>query len=223
MSSPFLIASIGFLSKLAIHARYQTTIHNKQKFLDLMEKYLKEPFPLLTVSNHPSVIDDPLLWGALLTPRRLIQLAAQSNDSNLKGGMRWVMGAEELLFRDSCLLTKFFRGGRVIPIARGQGIEQPGFTECVEKLALNGWVHIFPDGGVKARERWKWGVGVMLQAVPQATILPIKLVGFENWKLRGGFRPAASIVVGHPFQIDHSIYKTPSSITSMLQSTVLSL
>ena len=37
-------------------------IHNRQEFLDVVE-YREKNRGLLTVSNHYSCIDDPVMWG----------------------------------------------------------------------------------------------------------------------------------------------------------------
>ncbi|CAG8667877.1 16465_t:CDS:2, partial [Acaulospora morrowiae] len=41
-----------------------TTVYNEESFLELLMDP-KRTRPILTVSNHTSTIDDPLIWGSL--------------------------------------------------------------------------------------------------------------------------------------------------------------
>lgn len=53
--------------------------------------------------------------------------------------------------------------GRCVPIVRGEGVYQKGVDFCIEKLAENQWVHIFPEGKVTPTPiRIKWGVARMV-------------------------------------------------------------
>ena len=87
---------------------------------------------LLTWSNHVSILDDPFLT-CLLT--RLDY-----------AGTRWVGGDAKNFFGNS-LSAWFFGGGKVVPIHRGQGIDQPGMHFLRDRLLAGDWVHFFPEGG----------------------------------------------------------------------------
>lgn len=87
---------------------------------------------LLTISNHVSLYDDPLLTS---------NFARMSYDK-----IRWV-GADALNFFGSGRKAWFFGSGRVVPIVRGGGINQPGMQFLRDRLAEGEWVHMFPEGG----------------------------------------------------------------------------
>eukprot|EP00126_Sphaerothecum_destruens_P001685 Sdes_comp15094_c0_seq1m3891 len=88
--------------------------------------------PLLSISNHTSCLDDPLIWGAFL---KRFDYRNLSNDKNtahehassqtVVDRIRFALAAEEIVFRFG-ILNYFFSGGRVIPIRRGDGIYQAG-------------------------------------------------------------------------------------------------
>ncbi|KAJ3300478.1 hypothetical protein HK104_000063 [Borealophlyctis nickersoniae] len=66
------------------------------------------------------------------------------------------------LFR---VFSWFFGAGQVIPIVRGDGIYQPAMDLALEKLNLNRWVHIFPEGKVHQGDAilpFKWGVARLI-------------------------------------------------------------
>jgi len=89
---------------------------------------------LLTISNHVSLYDDPLLTS------NFVRLSYDK--------IRWV-GADALNFFGSGRKAWFFNSGRVVPIVRGRrgGINQPGMEFLRDRLADGEWVHMFPEGG----------------------------------------------------------------------------
>lgn len=87
---------------------------------------------LLTISNHVSLYDDPLLTS---------NFVSMSYDR-----IRWV-GADAINFFGSAVKAWFFNSGRVVPIVRGGGINQPGMQFLRDRLAEGEWVHMFPEGG----------------------------------------------------------------------------
>ena len=119
--------------------------------------------PLITVSNHASCLDDPVLFGLLpwrcgLGPRMK---------------MRWSVAAQEILFT-SKLKTWFFAKGQTIPIVRGDGIFQKGVEHALECLAQNRWVHVFSEGRVNQLRTllpFRWGVGRLVMESPVPPIV----------------------------------------------------
>uniref|UniRef100_A0A0M3HFR6 Tafazzin family protein n=1 Tax=Ascaris lumbricoides TaxID=6252 RepID=A0A0M3HFR6_ASCLU len=62
---------------------------------------------------------------------------------------------------------RFFSLGLCVPVVRGAGVYQRGVDFCIEKLAENRWVHVFPEGKVTPHPiRIKWGVARMVSFVP---------------------------------------------------------
>jgi hypothetical protein len=98
---------------------------------------------LLTVSNHRSLFDDPGIISCLLPLPNAIQPSYQ----------RWGICSQEYCFNDA--LPSFIKGyigaGQVLPICRGQGINQRLLLDFGRHLANGEWCHVFPEGGV-----WQW-------------------------------------------------------------------
>lgn len=94
--------------------------------------------PLITVSNHRSVFDDPGVLGCIL-PLRLALIDRH---------IRWSICAEEICFQHNALLESFFVAGKTLPIFRGGGVNQCHLLDFARQAAAGDWLHIFPEGGV---------------------------------------------------------------------------
>ncbi|KAF8530093.1 acyltransferase-domain-containing protein [Hysterangium stoloniferum] len=129
---------------------------------------------VLTVSNHISVVDEPLMWGILPTSHFLCGRPA-----------RWSLGAADIIFTNP-LFSRFFREVQVLETFRGRGIRQPAIDKSIELLNNGEWIHIFPEGKITQPphsnlQRLKWGVGRMLMETNEIpTIIPIWLTGFDQ-------------------------------------------
>ena len=106
---------------------------------------------LITVANHDSCLDDPVVIAGSL-PFRFFR-------SEL---CRWSLGAKEvslfLCLTNFCLnlvyqkkvchtnkfWSKFFCYGQVIPVIRGNGIYQKAMDFALQELRKGCWLHIFP-------------------------------------------------------------------------------
>ena len=177
----------------------------KIKNYDTFKKLIwgDRPGGLLTVSNHISTVDDPLIWGALLDSREVCELVRL-------GQMRWTVGARELTFTNP-LTSWFFERGQVIPIVRGEGIYQPAMDQAIDILnSSNKWLHFFPEGRViqyqKKIERLKWGVGrLIMESRRDLAVLPMILKGFDLMKPNDHMPVLdheVEIVIGEPVQSD---------------------
>lgn len=94
-----VIMAVGGLAKAAVSLLNNTTVHNADTLLRLVRS--RPPgVPLVTVSNHMSTMDDPLLWGFKGFP---------ITDAKLS---RWALAAEDICFKSS-MLSYFFRLGKV--------------------------------------------------------------------------------------------------------------
>ena len=98
---------------------------------------------LLTVSNHRSLFDDPGIISCLLPLPNAIQPSYQ----------RWGICSQEYCFNDALpsLIKGYIGAGQVLPICRGQGINQQLLLDFGRHLANGEWCHVFPEGGV-----WQW-------------------------------------------------------------------
>lgn len=172
-----IIKSVAGLSRLWV--QFATNNFNIKNYEIFRKALWDRPGPLLTVSNHISTVDDPLVWGGLLTGGEVERLINE-------GQMRWTVGAKELTFTNP-FTSWFFGRGQIIPIVRGDGIYQPAMSEAIEILNTDRWLHYFPEGKViqyKDRiDRLKWGIGrLLMESRKDVTIIPIILKGFDIMK-----------------------------------------
>ncbi|WCJ32867.1 Phospholipid/glycerol acyltransferase family protein [Euphorbia peplus] len=198
-----VIMTVAAFAKTVSNVVNTTYVHNADTLLHLVRS--RSPgVPLITVSNHMSTLDDPLMWGFPGFP---------TADSNLA---RWALAAEDICFKNP-LLSYFFRLGKCIPITRGGGIYQEHMNEALERLRDGAWLHTFPEGKVSQVDapigRLKWGTASLIVRAPITPIvLPIVHKGFEEvmpekyWFGRRPLLPLCNktinIVVGEPIEFD---------------------
>jgi len=146
-------------------------IHNEE-ILDFYVRKRCKSIPLITITNHTSCLDDPVLWGML----KCRSFASRQSS-------RWTLGAKELLFTNS-IFSWTFSHGKVIPVVRGDGVYQQGVDYALEKLNAGEWVHVFPEGKVNMTNgliRLKWGVGRLISECRVSPIvIPFWHVGMDN-------------------------------------------
>ncbi|CAM6118175.1 unnamed protein product [Calypogeia fissa] len=198
-----VLSTIGGLAKLVTTFLNRTRVYNKDTLLDLVQSR-PAGTPLVTVSNHMSTIDDPLMWGLKGLP---------IEDPKLS---RWTLAAEDICFTNH-LFSYFFRLGKCLPVKRGAGIYQPHTNKALDVINGGDWLHAFPEGKLSQEDgplrRLKWGVASLIaRADVKPIVLPIAHSGFEKvfpenfWF---GKRPPLpllmkhiSIVVGEPMVFD---------------------
>jgi len=162
---------------------------------------------LLTVMNHLSALDDPLLVAPLFGFSVLCQ----------QSKIRWTFAAYDQVFSTRAKAT-FFKYGKVLPMKRGAGLHQAAMDVAVQKLNEGEWVHFFPEG-TRTRDpreiirHLKIGVG-RLVADPTITpiVIPIVHTGLEKAmpvgrKLPKGFQKIM-VTVGDPINFD-DLLKNP--------------
>lgn len=89
--------AVGGFAKAFASVFNSTLVHNAETLIGLVQS--RPPgVPLITVSNHMSTLDDPLLWGFKGFPSLDHKLA------------RWVLAAEDICFKNA-FLSYFFRLG----------------------------------------------------------------------------------------------------------------
>jgi len=139
--------------------------------------------PVLTVCNHMSTIDDPII---------LSRLAPVSAYTNHPERHRWGGCSEEICFKHP-LLASFMGSGKVLPIWRGGGLKQEMFEELAAHVVPGAWVHLFPEGCIgqrhlnrsdvpeRRRTYMRWGVGKMIaKAKVRPVIVPFYHDGMEQ-------------------------------------------
>ena len=211
-----ILIGVATLSRLWLkYAVKEIKIRNQEILMNFIENYRMGP--LLTISNHISTLDDPLIWGALLSNKQIFDLIKKEQ-------MRWTLGAEELTFTNP-FTSWFFTHGQVIPIFRGKGIFQPAMDRALELLKMDKWLHFFPEGRVIQENdqpdnseleplmigRLKWGIGrLLIECKKNVTIVPMILKGFDRMKPNDRIFPLLNqeleINIGNPIN-SHDIIK----------------
>lgn len=93
---------------------------------DLLWKYLfkrDNDRPLLTISNHMSMLDDPGLMGAILPYWRF-----------KPDQLRWSLCTEDFFFIGNGKMVPMFAGGNALPLDRSGSLEQPMFKYFLDKV-----------------------------------------------------------------------------------------
>ncbi|KAI4670136.1 uncharacterized protein J4E79_000417 [Alternaria viburni] len=130
-ASAFTMGAVGLLCKGFLNGLSKVETHGMDGFLKLLDER-EDPASrqrgLITVSNHISVMDDPILWG-------ILPLAYIFTPDNL----RWGLGSYDLCFTNKGLST-FFTFGQVLPTHRSAhsqfgGLFQPTVTQAIRLLS----------------------------------------------------------------------------------------
>ncbi|KAK8031170.1 hypothetical protein PG990_000904 [Apiospora arundinis] len=110
------------------------------RFLEVLDKRKdveKRERGLITVCNHVSVMDDPLMWG-------ILPASYAFNPSNL----RWGLGAHDICFKNKALST-FFSLGQVLPTHRASysphgGAFQSTIPQAIRLLSAQPFANLRP-------------------------------------------------------------------------------
>ncbi|KAG1874781.1 acyltransferase-domain-containing protein [Suillus subalutaceus] len=178
------ITATGLLCKAFLNSGLcSITVSNLHILLDALrnDERRRNGQGVVTVANHISTLDDPLVWGTLPT-----ELYLNSNTT------RWSLGASDIMFTNP-LFSAFFRKGQVLETFRGNGIFQPSIDIAIKQLNEGHWVHLFGEGkvnqppdyprtnGVARLPRFKWGVGrILMETAVPPLIIPMWLTGFDK-------------------------------------------
>ncbi|XP_044465899.1 N-acylphosphatidylethanolamine synthase-like [Mangifera indica] len=156
--------AVGAFAKTVAKFLITTYVHNADTLICLVHS---RPcgVPLLTVSNHMSTLDDPVMWGFKGFPTMDAKLA------------RWVLAVEDICFKnppfpyvfrlgksrfliivsevcsefehDECFSLHIFvtencnATVKCIPITKGGGIYQEHMNEAIKRLSDGEWVCIY--------------------------------------------------------------------------------
>ena len=191
---PAICALVVQLSRLTMRGLNRLSFAGRERW----EAAFAEPQTgVLSFSNHVSLFDDPLLISNL----------GQTRYSEV----RWIP-ADHINFFGNRFKGMLFSCGKCVPIIRGGGLEQPGFSFLLERLGAGDWVHIFPEGGrtreVDARLRtpFKSGIGrLLVEAQPIA--MPFYHRGMHKLLPIGSKLPRwgnqIDVLFGEPTRFDH--------------------
>ncbi|KAI1384705.1 acyltransferase [Hypoxylon trugodes] len=131
MTSSLVMGLTSALSRGYLYGFNSVEVVGLDRFLDVLDKRKdveKRERGLITVSNHISVLDDPIIWGVL-------PLRYAFNPSN----HRWGLGAHDICFKNK-FLSSFFYSGQVLPTHRLQysphgGLFQPTIPQAIRLLS----------------------------------------------------------------------------------------
>nr|CAB3486088.1 unnamed protein product [Digitaria exilis] len=135
-----VFAAVGAFAKVYASLLNTTTVHNADALLRLVSARAPGT-PLLTVSNHMSTVDDPLMWGFKGFP---------TSDAKLG---RWVLTAEDICFRN-VVMSYMFRLGKIAqddqPIRRlkwgtASLIVRAPITPIVLPIVHSGFEKVMPE------------------------------------------------------------------------------
>ncbi|XP_052286081.1 tafazzin-like isoform X1 [Dreissena polymorpha] len=219
LASNIIKCIVQCISKIWLETLNTTKVVNKETFLILTKS--REPGRgLVTVSNHHSYLDDPLLWG--ISPFTWKKgFRPWSNLLSLGSPCRWVPAAKEICFY-SRATTLFFTLGQCIPVVRGDGVYQEGMDQILDKVNTGQWVHMFPEGLVnvtKERMRLKWGVGrIIAEADVTPIVLPFYHLGLDtilpiqppHWPRLGKI---VTIVIGEPIDYTEEVTRMKTQMS----------
>ena len=179
---------------------------------------MKEVPPVITVSNHISVLDEPLMMSLIAGPGRLLRPST----------MRWTLCAQEITHVNPAFAS-FFGLAKGLPILRGAGLKQVGMKVFADKLSLpNSWLHIFPEGRCWQPPEYdiggshaylRRGVGALVaSAQTTPVIIPIVHWGMEKVKPRDAtgksgalhFPDRVVVKVGEPVDVTDLLEQYPN-------------
>lgn len=130
-------SAIAFVAVRLSRFVMQVLNHTDFVSLERLDRARRSGRGLLTLSNHVSIADDPLLTSCFVSGRW--------------DETRWT-AVDILNFFSTPWMAELFNAGKGVPIIRGGGIDQPGMTFLKERLAAGDWVHVFPEGTRTRRE-----------------------------------------------------------------------
>jgi monolysocardiolipin acyltransferase len=154
---------VSLFSKFLLRVLNTTNVNNLPTFHDHVLNR-PENVGLITVSNHTSTLDDPMILCAMLPWTFFFT-------DHVHGKVRWSLCARELCY-SNWLLGQFFQSGKTLPIERGKGPLQPVMRVTAGELSRGGWVHLFPEGRINYTGKLghlRWGIGKVFCDAVEAT------------------------------------------------------
>jgi monolysocardiolipin acyltransferase len=183
----FVVVNISRFIHTILRGKIDVSLdHNYYNFLRQL-KFREEGRPLITVSNHRSLLDDPTLLGCIIPYLTIIQPKFA----------RYTLCASDYCFKPEIpgLIHGLLEAGHTFPLKRGAGIDQNHLLNFARHVAAGDWCHIFPEGGIwqldslggrlnannKTLGKLKWGVGKLIAHSPKTPIvIPFFHMGIET-------------------------------------------
>ena len=105
------VTNLSKINRVDFAGANKARIYGQENLYKALEGRPKDT-PLITVTNHHSCMDEPLIWGCLKNKHL-------TNNSL----MRWALAAHDICFSNK-FHALFFAFGKSIPIVRGDGPNQ---------------------------------------------------------------------------------------------------
>ncbi|KAI1911971.1 Lyso-phosphatidylcholine acyltransferase [Ophidiomyces ophidiicola] len=149
--SSMTMFQVAALCRGFLYALNTTEIHGQDAFLQLLEErrdHTSRKRGLITVSNHISVMDDPIMWGTI----------PLHNHWGYKSfNRRWAFGSHDICFSNRGL-SAFFTLGQVLPTHRLNhstygGLFQPTVTQAI-RLLSKGPFPATPHAAAEDMQQW---------------------------------------------------------------------
>lgn len=199
-----VLALTHMASLLVLTVFNRSLILNHKQFLECL-RFRSPDEGLITVSNHCSTIDDPMVLSAL-TPLWYTL------------GEAWHLGSRwSLCDRRTCyfneMLGQFFRSGKSLPVDRGAGVNQAVVRTAADRVLRGDWLHLFPEGKVNYTGQLfplKWGIGkIICDVVRSGGSVPIVLPFYHsgigavlpNKHMLPGIGHTVTIQIGQPVDL----------------------
>jgi len=199
MLRKLVLSTVTLGSKFVMEVMNETKVYNSEKLS--REILLRSPGrPLITVANHTSTVDDPMLLAAI-TPWSLLTSPSAS---------RWGWCAQEFCFTNP-IVSAFFTLGKVFAVRRGGGLYQPAMSEAMAHMQSGHWMHVFPEGKCdqdgKGVSELRWGIGKLIaDSSVRPVVVPFVHRGMERVMPFGSMIPKSGhkvrVLVGDPIQFD---------------------
>ncbi|XP_064605381.1 tafazzin-like [Liolophura sinensis] len=222
IGSKIAVYTVGLLSKLWLGGFNSLNLVNKELLYKALENRLPEQ-GLITVANHYSCFDEPLLWGTLKC-KHLVNHKL----------MRWSPAAHNICYTNY-IHALFFSLGKSVALRRCDGVYQRGMGFLSDRLKQGHWVHFFPEGRVnlnKEHLRLKWGVGRLISECNiTPVIIPMFHLGIDDILPNREpyiprIRKRVTVLVGEPIEISEEIshlkqaHKTPREIRKFITDCI---
>ncbi|KAH8801535.1 hypothetical protein F5884DRAFT_807026 [Xylogone sp. PMI_703] len=131
LTSSLAMGLTGSASRAFLYGCNKIEVIGLERFLKVLDRRKDvegRERGLLTVSNHVSVLDDPVMWGVL-------PLRYGFDPSN----HRWSLGSYDICFKNKAL-SSYFTFGQVLPTHRSMysefgGLFQPTVTQAIRLLS----------------------------------------------------------------------------------------
>mmetsp|Transcript_12636 Transcript_12636/g.18916 ORF Transcript_12636/g.18916 Transcript_12636/m.18916 type:complete len:322 (+) Transcript_12636:37-1002(+) len=200
------IGTLGLAAYTFMHGLNKTKVIDGHKLKEVAYKRKPEyrGRGMISVSNHVSAIDDPMLPSAMWTIPQMFWPFE----------LRWVFCSIDRCFKKPWL-GRVLTSTKVIPVERGGGLEQFAIRFATEKLNKGEWIHLFPEGtrsrdNGKSINPFKAGVGKLLTAPAKCpVVVPFYHHGMHNIlpvgarNLRRG--KTVHVIVGDPIFLEEFI------------------